>query len=315
MRNYKYNELDYAELIYNKGFQTKHIPTELRLVATYIKTILELKPKQLKIQMYDFCSKNIPEYNRARYYKIINKALNQAKKKTSILVKIESICIYDYEVDYINSLEIFDENNEISKYDYECKKVIFALLCQMKLNKAVSKIKSGKESKGIYFKGGNKKYNELKAISKISSVTRVNEDIIYTLGKNGIVDIMFNGLIKLNFMQSIDALTENIENKNIVISITDFDTIGLYFDYYNKKPKMKLCEYCKQPFKQTKSNITYCEKHKGYQPVGEKTIKCIDCGEDVEVDAKANNRNRCDKCIADAKREKYRKYNKKRKKM
>ena len=33
-----------------------------------------------------------------------------------------------------------------------------------------------------------------------------------------------------------------------------------------------------------------------YQPIGTKTIICIDCGKEVEVDAKDTKTNRCDKC-------------------
>jgi DNA-directed RNA polymerase subunit RPC12/RpoP len=33
-----------------------------------------------------------------------------------------------------------------------------------------------------------------------------------------------------------------------------------------------------------------------YQPIGTKTIQCIDCGKDVEVDAKDNETCRCEEC-------------------
>ena len=79
-KNYKYNELEYARLIYNKGFQTKHIPTELRLLVLYYKEVLKLKPKQRMEMIYDYCEKNMPDYKRAKYFKMINRALNQANK-------------------------------------------------------------------------------------------------------------------------------------------------------------------------------------------------------------------------------------------
>ena len=46
---------------------------------------------------------------------------------------------------------------------------------------------------------------------------------------------------------------------------------------------------------------------KYYQPIGTKTIQCIDCGKDVEVDALDNQTNRCEsvmKCIVEIKLEK-----------
>ena len=33
-----------------------------------------------------------------------------------------------------------------------------------------------------------------------------------------------------------------------------------------------------------------------YQPIGTKTIKCIDCGKEVEVDGIVKNKKRCDEC-------------------
>lgn len=60
-------------------------------------------------------------------------------------------------------------------------------------------------------------------------------------------------------------------------------------------------------------NEKLCDKCSVYQPIGIKIIECIDCGKEVEVDAKANNRNRCDECAYTAKLEKYRRYNEKRK--
>ncbi len=291
--NYKYNELDYAKKIYNDGFQTKHIPTELRLVATYMRRYLDMKPKILREKMYEFCSTNIPNYNRAKHYKIINKAINQATKKGSTLIKVDKILVYDFEIDYINKLDVL---YDIKDYVYDCKKVVFTLLCQMKLNKEISRIKNGTESKGIYFKGGNQKYNLLKKMSKIPDKIKINDDIIYELGQRGIVEILFNGLIKLNFMEDISKLGGSKDASDVAIEIINYDNIGWYFDYYNNTQKMQLCKYCGQPFKQTKKDIMYCSEHKGYQPVGVKTIQCVDCGCDVEVSSLDNRTKRCDEC-------------------
>jgi len=290
--NYKYNELDYAKKIFNEGFQTKHIPTELRLVATYMRRYLDMKPKILREKMYEFCSANIPDYNRAKHYKIINKAINQATKKGSTLIKVDKILVYDFEIDYINKLDVL---YDIKDYVYDCKKVLFTLLCQMKLNKEISRIKNGIESKGIYFKGGNQKYNLLKKMSKIPDKVKINDDIIYELGQCGVVDILFNGLIKLNFMEDINKLCGSKNSGYVVIEIVNFDNIGWYFDYYNNVPKMHLCKHCEQPFKQTKKDIMYCSEHKGYQPIGTKIIQCVDCGCDVEVDAWDMKTCRCEK--------------------
>lgn len=43
-------------------------------------------------------------------------------------------------------------------------------------------------------------------------------------------------------------------------------------------------------------NKLYCKRCATYQPVRTKVIKCVDCGESVEIPAKANKTIRCNKC-------------------
>ena len=49
-----------------------------------------------------------------------------------------------------------------------------------------------------------------------------------------------------------------------------------------------------------------------YQPISTKTIQCIDCGKEVEVDGIVKNKKRCDECqkiyIRKLKTEKQREY-------
>jgi len=56
------------------------------------------------------------------------------------------------------------------------------------------------------------------------------------------------------------------------------------------------CEKCGERFVLTYPNQKLCDTCGTYQKQEYKTIQCIDCGEEVEVDAKDNNTNRCEKC-------------------
>lgn len=279
-QNYKYAELEYAKLIYSKGFQTKHRPTELRLLALYMKEELELKPKERSVQLYTFCQKWIPDYNRARYFKVINRALMQATKKGQKLVTIDKINIYQCEIEYINNLEI----------DYNFKKVLFTFLVQMKLNKEIYEYKNEKPYTSIYFKGGKAKYTNIKKMSNIPVKLDINDDVIYFLAQTELVTILHNGLIVLNFIK------ECKETGDIAVEVKDYENVGLYFDLYNHNSKIKLCEHCNNPFRQTKSDIKYCSLHKGYQAIETKIIKCVDCGIEVEVESKDNQTERCLLC-------------------
>ena len=262
--DYKYTELDYAKNIYENGFQSdQHRPTELRLVATYMRRILDYKPKKLREEMYEWCEANITGYRRELYYKMINSAINKACKKGSMLINVESIDFYKYEMDFINDLYIMkdiDEKGE-SEFTYECKKLLFTLLFKMKVNKFFTETKSNNpdfEYNGKYFKGGQKKYTELKRLAKLPEKLRINEDIMNTLWINGLVTPMFNGLVKLNFMEALYDIEKKKDlDKSIIIQIKDFDSVGWYFDYYYEDKKIQFCKCCGKIFKK-KSNRQEC---------------------------------------------------------
>lgn len=262
--DYKYTELDYAKKIYEDGFQSEqHRPTELRLVATYMRRILNYKPKKLREEMYQWCETHIIGYKKELYYKSINSAINKACQKGSMLINVESVDFYKYEMDYINELYIMGDidTQEESEYSYECKKLLFTLLFKMKVNKYITETKSTDldfEYKGKYFKGGQKKYTELKKLAKLPEKVKINENIINTLWINGLVTPMFNGLVKLDFMDEIYALEENNRLKDdIVLIVKEYDSIGWYFDYYNQDKKISFCKECGQIFKK-KSNRQEC---------------------------------------------------------
>lgn len=44
------------------------------------------------------------------------------------------------------------------------------------------------------------------------------------------------------------------------------------------------------------NNRFKCDKCSSYQPIGTKTLKCIDCGKDVDVDSRNMTKDRCDDC-------------------
>ena len=262
--DYKYTELDYARNIYENGFQSEqHMPTELRLVATYMRRVLDYKPKKLKEEFCKWCEQYIPGYKLELYYKRVNSAISQACKKNSMLINIDNIDFYKYEMDYIDNLPIMKniETGEISDLSYDCKKLIFTLLFKMKSNKIFAESKSTDPDfkyNGKYFKGGQKKYTELKKLAKLPEKLKINEDIINTLWTNGIVTSMYKGLIKLDFMEDVYQLENNeLSDKTIVLQITDYDRVGWYFDYYHQDKKISFCKYCGKIFKK-KSNRQEC---------------------------------------------------------
>lgn len=266
--DYKYTELDYARNIYENGVQSEqHMPTELRLVATYMRRILDYKPKKLREEMYKWCESNISGYKKELFYKKINSAINKACQKGSMLVNVESIDFYKYEMDYFTDLYIMNDidEQEESEYSYECKKLLFTLLFNMKVNKFLTETKSTEEDfkyKGKYFKGGQKKYTELKKLAKLPEKVRINEDIIHTLWINGLVSPMFNGLVKLDFMEELYEMenTGKDLDTTVVLQIKDYDFVGWYFDCYNQDKKIAFCKECGKIFKKKNNRQECCSE-------------------------------------------------------
>lgn len=243
--SYKYNELAYAEKIYKNGFLTKYFSTELRLLVLYFRDILELKPKEREYKIYEFCKKYIPNFNKEKYYMMINKALSAGSKKDQKLIVIDKIDIYKEEVDYINSLDI----------DQNYKKVMFTFLVQLKLNKTIYEDRYiGKEYNMSYFRGGVKKYNNIKKISNIPTKMLLNDEVINTLVELGLVTILHNGIILLDYIKNCK------QDGDVIFSITDFDNIGYYLDYYNGVNNVIKCanEECEKLIKKSSNKSKYC---------------------------------------------------------
>lgn len=256
--DYKYKELDLAKKIYENGFLSdKHRPTELRLLATYMRRILNYKPKRLREEMEAWCKKHVAGYRQETYYKLLKSATTQACKKGSTLVQINKIEIYQYEMDYINTLKISSE------YAYDCRKLLFTLLFHMKINRNIVKQKSpelASSYQGLYFKGGKRKYTELKKLAKLPEKLKINEDIIYTLWTHQLVTPLHDGLIRLDFLHNLRILQEQTSSidKTVVLQIRDYDSVGWYYDYYHQNKRITFCKCCGSIFRKHSNKELYC---------------------------------------------------------
>ena len=253
----KYEELERAKALYENGLDdSDNIYNNLRLVSIYMRRILNYKPKRLKDEMYAYCEKYIIGYKRESFYRIINKAINQAIKKGSMLISIKSIPIYKEEIDYINSFNLSED-----KEDYLCKKIMFTILCRTKINKEIFLQRNdidGKEFGGLFFKGGNKKYGEIKRQSKIPVSVDI-DDIFYLLSNNKIVTPMYEGLVRFDFIKDLKELKAT----NKIYDVSQFDELGWYYDLYMKDKSIKQCSNCGKLIK-IKSKFDgrskYCDK-------------------------------------------------------
>lgn len=123
---------------------------------------------------------------------------------------------------------------------------------------------------------------------------------------------MFENFIPLEKYEDKTNLTLHIDmwnEDNFAISYLCKGLAGYMKNYqkeYYNLPRNKKYQYCKCGglFVQNKKNNKFkCDKCGSYQPIGEKIIKCIDCGKDVEVNVKDTHTMRCKNCQEIHKRE------------
>lgn len=248
MFEFKYNEKKYAEHILKNGFSTKHLNNELRVLSKYYKE-LGHKPREREELLYKFCEENLEGFSKVEYFKRINAALNHAKKKENKLIEINEIHISKEELETVDQAEV----------NSTCKKVLFTLLVLNKLNKTIQEIKFGSiQNKENYFGGNTRNYKELVDSGGIS-VGRNKKfhyknihEVIGELAKEGFVEIRGSGFIKLSFVYEI------LEDDSVVMTISSFDNIGLYYDLHTGEEKVKECESCKIPIVKKNNKTKYC---------------------------------------------------------
>lgn len=244
MKNYKYREHECARTVLEHGFQTSHTGRELRLAAMYCREVFSLDKAGVRRKMTELCGKCLPDYNEARYYKLINYAVREAFKKGNILISIEEIQIYAGELDYIESLSLGREQ----------KKVLLALLVCRKLSKEVFERKNSTPYTNICFGGGKAKYSELKKMSNIPTGLDINSDVISVLCWERLINVLHNGLITLDWIYNTS------ETGDVVLRITDFQNVGFYYDRLHGDRNIKECSVCGGLYRVRVNNQRYCCK-------------------------------------------------------
>ena len=248
MNKYQYKDLDYAKEILDKGFTSKFILSELRVLAKYYKS-LDRANDEIKELIWSFCKNNLEGFNEAVHFKVINNAANFIKEDKNKLIQIDEVHISKSELEYVLSLDI--------EYDY--KKVVFTLLVLSKLEKIYLQLRDGELKSKEYYFGGHKNYRNLVGTSKITfdkkkaSKVKNIHDLIRVFNEKGIIEITHNGNIKLQFMYDIK------QSDDVVISVKDYSLIGYYLDLHCEENKVKECEICYVPIKANSSTSKYCK--------------------------------------------------------
>lgn len=238
-----YNEIAYGKKVKETGFIGKSIKYDLLILSKYLKHIDNLKKKDHVEFVYDFCYKYMTDFNEVLHGSMVDNTITNGRKLKNKPVNIESIVVYKREMEFINGLELTD--NE--------KKILLTMLASKKISYERGKqTHSNIADMSVHFSANTKKYNSLIKMAKIEGKINIHSVINKFVGL-GLVEATCNGQLVFKCYEQMFGGEVLYDVKPI-----DFPNIGLYFDLYNDN-KVKRCEECGRLIRITTSNNKYCQ--------------------------------------------------------
>lgn len=272
-----WDELIIGKKIYEDGAtKTKKWQyKELKCLVKYLKH-KNLSNSEIKNNLSKCCQDDIKYLKDGQKNNIFNKLIQQCKDE--IIVSCKIITVYTSEIEAIKSVR-----------NINAEKILFVMLVY---NKWLNNMEWFSIIKA-----------DLVQEAKIHNVNTVNQQKIFC-------EMLQNGMLKSEVKKVLNKHRRKEKDvKKQMWSLPFLQATGkvaFEFSNYNNFVYRYLshvykgyfeCKKCGGMFKQNKiGNLEYCTKCTSYQPMKIKTVKCIDCGSDVEIDSLDNQTERCDKC-------------------
>lgn len=275
------NEEKYAKTIYDgKNQDEKSIMSKVRYVTRYLLYTENMSDEENYQATVEWLKKHHDNFDESCYSNLISDAIKKAHKYP--FYDIGKIKITKSELKKIKDL-----NN------LRAEKVLFVLLCMAKQQSISNK-----------FTDGLVKYSmpELCKMARISVPAEDREYILYYLVQKG-----FLGYPKKNNTQCLtvklmdkddDQKSELDENNYKELDENDCKELAYwYLNWRNDGKGYTRCQKCSRIIKQSKTKPRkYCEECAKYEPIGEKTVVCVDCGAEFVVDGSNKRTYRCAEC-------------------
>lgn len=273
------NEYTYAENLLNKqdlkacDLGDKPSST-LNLLARYYREIGK-NDDEIKELLSDFLNRCLKDkYKESKWIDSIFYQVVKSKKYN--LKKVDNVIVTKSEMETIQSVK-----------GKSRQKVLFTLLVLSKYYNAVSD------------KNKNWTNLEYKKIFKLANVQLSIQNqalLINALCNCGFVNVSKNvgkPNIQVNFVDN---------ESDTVLTITRLKDLGKEYLMFCGEDYIR-CQKCGTLVKNYKNTNKYCKTCGQYQPIETKTVICVDCGKEINVDAKDNQTIRCNDC--------YKKYRRK----
>jgi transcription elongation factor Elf1/ribosomal protein L20A (L18A) len=289
MINFKFDDKKDIESKISNNYVNQENPEEtIRDLARYNHHILGMKKEDNYDAILSYMIKNCNDFYEEKYFKIIYRNIASAKKYK--FRSVSPVIITKSEIEKILKL------NDIRK-----EKIAFVLLAVAKYYNNVSSDNNNR----MYIS-----MSDLFKLARVAITCKERATYMHFAYQEGLlVEHMFVGT-NLKVVGFID------DNSETVLELGEDDYKELAYVYLNyKNGGYKHCKGCGKLFKMHKNSPgrLYCKEcGQKKEPSEFKVIKCADCGEDV-VDAALNTKTcRCEECQDKANKERYSRYNSKR---
>ena len=270
MKDYVFNEKKDIEDMINANFVDENNPTNtIKMIARYNHYVCQLDKDQSYNVINDYMRKNCSSYSEVGYYTAIQGCVKDATKR--VWRDISQVIITKKELDVIKALN--DDRQE---------KLAFVLLADAKYENAC--------------KDRNVNYSNI-SIPELYRQARVTMPV---KDRNMFLSFLYdNQLVQRNLNPDSSGfkLLYIYDDDETALQLSENNYKELAFTYMNwKYGGYKECCGCGRLFK-PKGNAQYCKScMKKNNTPRDRFIKCIDCGEIVEIDKFDAKTCRCKEC-------------------
>lgn len=241
------NEKTLVEKILETKELEGSIPYTATLLAKYYIHEKDLEPAQVYKIINEFLKESCESYREAKWYSCIDEIIHKAKKYP--LVEIDSLPIYESEMETINGLENLRD-----------QKILFTALCLAKYYNALNPQNNN---------WVNTDYKDLFSLGNTVGTRERRCQIIGRLFRSDCIT-MSKKVNSLNF--SVDIL---VDSGDVALEITDFKNLGNRYLHFIGYPEISVCSCCGEPFR----DISKKKKHRK----GRLRQYCTSCKNEMQL--------------------------------
>lgn len=222
-----FDEVNHVEKMLDNGFQTNNNKFELQLLANYFR-LHNFSDSDIEIELHNYCKRYVQNYNKVKFYKLIDEKVERSKKsKMKLSVPIN---ITQSEMDTI-----------LNEQNYKCQKLMFVYL-------VLAKYYMSNNHTDKYYVGC--KDSDIFNLCEMYVRKEEKMNLMHYLTKQGYITPTLSMSSIINYV--------NEDSPSVITLIPDIDMV-YYFEEYLGGIFIR-CEECGRLVKKTNNRIKYCKE-------------------------------------------------------